>query len=86
MIHLCSSNIVAEILDWCMCKKLGNGGILVGLNYERYDDLFHLECLWTLVLIGVGSSIIIYEGFICNLLVIFSNFGLRFGAFIVVFL
>ena len=30
----------------------------------------HLGCLWTLVLFGVGDGIVIYEGFICNLVVI----------------
>jgi hypothetical protein len=69
-----------------MREKSGNGGILVGLNYGGYDDLFHLGGLWTLVLIGMGGGIVIYEGFICNLLVICSNFGLRFGTSIVVFL
>jgi hypothetical protein len=33
-----------------------------------YDDLFHLGCLWTLVLIGVGGDVVMYEGFIYNLL------------------
>jgi hypothetical protein len=37
-----------------MRGKLGNLGALKGLNYGGYDDLFHLGCLWTLVLIGVG--------------------------------
>jgi hypothetical protein len=41
--------------------------------------LFHLGCLWTLVLIGVGGGVVMYEGFICILLVLCSNFDLRFG-------
>jgi hypothetical protein len=48
--------------------------------------LFHLGCLWTLVLIGVGGGVVMYVGFICSFLVICSNFVLRFGISIVVFL
>ena len=51
-----------------------------------YDNLFHLGCLWTLMLIGVGSSVVMYGGFICNLLVVCSSYELMFGTFIVVFL
>jgi hypothetical protein len=51
-----------------------------------YDDLFHLGCLWTLVLIGVGGGVVMYEGFICILFILCSNFDLRFGIFIGVFL
>jgi hypothetical protein len=50
------------------------------------DDLFHLGCLWTLVLVGVGGGVCMYGGFICNLLVICSSFDSRFGVSIVVFL
>jgi hypothetical protein len=50
------------------------------------DDLFHLGCLWTLVLVGVGGSVCMYGGFICNLVVICNNFESRFGISIVVFL
>jgi hypothetical protein len=35
---------------------------------------------------GVGSGVIICGEFICSLVVICSNFGSRFGIFIVVFL
>jgi hypothetical protein len=42
--------------------------------------------LWTLMLIGVGGGVVMYVDFICNLLVICSNFVLRFGISIVVFL
>jgi hypothetical protein len=38
------------------------------------------------VLIGVGGGVIMCGGFIRNLVVICSNFDLRFGIFIVVFL
>jgi hypothetical protein len=69
-----------------MRGKLGNWRALEGLNCGGYDDLFHLGCLWTLVLIGVGGSVIMYGGFIYNLVVIFSNFDSRFGISIVVFL
>jgi hypothetical protein len=85
MIHLCSSSIVAEILiGVCMESQVMEG--IVGLNCGGYGDLFHLGCLWTLVLIGVGGGVVMYEGFICNLLVVCSNFDLRFGISIVVFL
>jgi hypothetical protein len=66
--------------------KSGNRGVLVGLICGGYDDLFHLGCLWILVLIGVGNGVVMYDGFICNLLVVCSNFELRFGTSIVVFL
>jgi hypothetical protein len=39
-----------------MRGKSGNWGALEGLSCGRYGDLFHLECLWTLVLFGVGGS------------------------------
>jgi hypothetical protein len=45
-----------------------------------------LGCLWTLVLFGVGGGVIMYEGFICNLVVICRMFDSRFGISIVVFL
>jgi hypothetical protein len=48
--------------------------------------LLHLGCLWTLVLVGVGGGVIMYEGFILSLVVICSSFGSKFGIFIVVFL
>jgi hypothetical protein len=70
MIHMCRSSIVSEILS--------------GICVE--NSLFHLGCLWTLVLIGVGGGVAMYEGFICILLVLCSNFDLRFGMFNVVFL
>jgi hypothetical protein len=38
------------------------------------------------VLIGVGGGVVMYVGFICSFLVICSNFVLRFGISIVVFL
>jgi hypothetical protein len=41
--------------------------VLAGLNCRGYDDLFHLGCLWTLVLIGVGDGVVMYERFICTL-------------------
>jgi hypothetical protein len=69
-----------------MREKSGSGGVLVGLNCGGYDDLFHLGCLWTLMLIGVGGGVVMYVDFICYLLVICSNFVLRFGISIVVFL
>jgi hypothetical protein len=70
-----------------MRGKLGNGGgALVGLICRGYDDLFHLGCLWALVLIGVGGGVVMYAGFICNLLVVCINFALRFGISIMVFL
>jgi hypothetical protein len=42
--------------------------------------------LWALVLIGVGGGVVMYAGFICNLLVVCINFALRFGISIMVFL
>jgi hypothetical protein len=69
-----------------MRGKSVSGRVLEGLNCEGYDSLFHLGCLWTLVLIGVGGGVAMYEGFICILLVLCSNFDLRFGMFNVVFL
>jgi hypothetical protein len=39
-----------------------------------------------LVLIGVDGDVVMYERFICNLLVVCINFSLRFGISIVVFL
>jgi hypothetical protein len=45
-----------------------------------------LGCLWTLVFIGVDGGVVMYGGFICNLVVICSNFDSRFGICIVVFL
>jgi hypothetical protein len=38
------------------------------------------------VLIGVGGGVVMYGGFICNLVVICSNFDTMFGISIVVFL
>jgi hypothetical protein len=69
-----------------MRGKSGNWRALEGLNCRGYDDLFHLGCLWTLVLIGVGGGVVMYGGFICSLVVICSNFDSRFGISIVVFL
>jgi hypothetical protein len=69
-----------------MLGKSGNGGALVGLICGGYDDLFHLGCLRILVLIGVDGDVVMYERFICNLLVVCINFSLRFGISIVVFL
>jgi hypothetical protein len=69
-----------------MHGKSGNGRVLEGLICVGYGNLFHLGCLWILVLIGMGSGIVMYEGFICILLVLCSNFVLRFGIFNVVFL
>jgi hypothetical protein len=51
-----------------------------------YGDLFHLRCLWTLVLIGVGGGDVMYGGFICRLVVICSSFDSKFGMSIAVFL
>jgi hypothetical protein len=48
--------------------------------------LFHSGCLWTLVFIGMDGGVITYGEFIRSLVVICSNFGLRFGISIVVFL
>jgi hypothetical protein len=48
--------------------------------------LDHLGCLWTLVLFGVGGGVVMYEGFICNLVVICLIFASRFGMSIVVLL
>jgi hypothetical protein len=62
-------------------EGLGCGGYDGG-----YDSLFHLGCLWTLVLIGVGGGVAMYRGFIFILLVLCSNSDLRFGMFSVVFL
>jgi hypothetical protein len=69
-----------------MCGKSGNCRILVGLSCGGCGEMFHLGCLWTLVLIGVGGGVVMYGGIICNLLVICSSFDSRFGVFIVVFL
>ena len=69
-----------------MCVKSGSGRVLGGLNCGGYADLFYLGCLWTLVLIGVGGGIIMYESFIFIISVLCSNFDLRFGMSIVVFL
>jgi hypothetical protein len=69
-----------------MRGKSGSGRVLEGLSCEGYDSLFHLGCLWTLVLFGVGGGVAMYEGFICILLVLCSNFDLRFGMFNVVLL
>jgi hypothetical protein len=69
-----------------MRGKLGSRRVLEGLSCEGYDRLFHLGCLWTLVLFGVGGGVAMYEGFICILLVLCSNFDLRFGMFNVVLL
>jgi hypothetical protein len=60
--------------------------VLARLRCGGYDDLFHLGCLCTLVLIGVGGGVVMYDGFICMLLVLCNNFVLRFGMFSVVFL
>jgi hypothetical protein len=57
-----------------------------GLDWGGYGDLFHLGCLCTLVLTRVGGGVIMYEGFIFSLMVIFSSFDSRFGMSIVVFL
>jgi hypothetical protein len=38
------------------------------------------------VLIGVGGGVIMYRGFICNLVVICNSLDSRFGISIVVFL
>jgi hypothetical protein len=62
-----------------MCIKLGSGRVLGGLNCGGYDDLFHLGCLWTFVLIGVGGGIVMYEGFICSVSILCSIFDFRFG-------
>ena len=48
--------------------------------------MFHLGCLWTLVLFGVGGSVDMYEGLMCILLAICHILDSRFGIFIVVFL
>jgi hypothetical protein len=69
-----------------MCGKSGSGRVLEGLSCEGYDSLFHLGYLWTLVLFGVGGAVAMYKEFICILLVLCSNFDLRFGMFNVVFL
>jgi hypothetical protein len=57
-----------------------------GLSCRGYDVVFHLGCLWTLVLIGVGGGVVMYRRLICSLVVICSNFDSRFGMSIVVFL
>jgi hypothetical protein len=69
-----------------MFGKSGRGRVLEGLGCEGYDSLFHLGCLWTLVLIGVGGGVTMYGGFILILLVLCSSFDLRFGIFGVIFL
>jgi hypothetical protein len=69
-----------------MCGKLGSWGALEGLNCGRYGDLDHLGCLWTLVLFGVGGGVVMYGGFICNLVEICRIFASRFGMSIVVFM
>jgi hypothetical protein len=69
-----------------MCGKSGNCRVLAGLSCGGCGEMFHLGCLWILVLIGVGGGVIMYRGVIYNLLVICSNFDSRFGVFIVVFL
>jgi hypothetical protein len=58
--------------------------VLAGLRCGGYDDLFHLGCLCTLVLIGVGGGVVMYEGFICMLLVLYISFDLRCGMFSVI--
>jgi hypothetical protein len=60
--------------------------MLAWLRCGGYGDLFHLGCLCILVLIGVGGGVVMYEGFICMLLVSCINFVLKFGMFIAVFL
>jgi hypothetical protein len=45
-----------------MHGKSGSGRVLEGLSGEAYDSLFHLGCLWTLVLFGVGGGIAMYAG------------------------
>jgi hypothetical protein len=69
-----------------MHEKSGNWRALEGLVQGGYGDLFHLGCLCTILLIGVGGGVIMYKGFIRNLVVICKNFDSRFGMFIVVFL
>jgi hypothetical protein len=59
---------------------------LAGLSCEGYDDLFHLGCLCTVVLIGVGGGGAMYGGFIWRLVVICSIFYFRSVMSIVVFL
>ena len=61
------------------------GGV-VGLVCRGYSVLYHLGCLWTLILIGVGGSVVMYRRLICRLVVICSSFDSRFGMFIVAFL
>jgi hypothetical protein len=69
-----------------MCEKSGNWRVLEGLVWGGYGDLFHLGCLCTIVLIGVGGGVNIYGGFIRSLVVICKNFDSKFGTFIGVFL
>ena len=58
----------------------------MGSDCGGYGDLFHLGCLWTLVLIGVGGGGVMYGGFICKLAVICSSLDSRSSISIVVFL
>jgi hypothetical protein len=66
--------------------KSGSWGVVEGLSWGGYGDLFHLGCLCTLVLIGVGGGIIMCGGFNRNLVVACRNLDSRFGMFIVTFL
>ena len=48
-----------------MHEKSGNWRALEGLVWKGYGDLFHLGCLYTIVLIGVGGGVIMYRGLLC---------------------